>query len=75
MNTVSTIKLEKEIEVTAKDVELVKLLSESKTAQQIADETGRNRRTVEAQIFAARRKYGVAGNAGLVLIFCRNGLI
>ena len=64
-----------EVEVTDKDLELVKLLSESKTAQQIADETGRKKKTIEAQIMGTRRKYGVAGNAGLVLLFCRNNLI
>ncbi len=75
MEATKTIKLEREIRVKEEDILIIKMLGESMTAREIAEATGINIRTVEAKIAALRKKYGVAGNVGLVMLFYRNKLI
>lgn len=75
MEIIKTIKTEGEIHITEGDLRFVELIAKSYTAKEIAEELGKNHRTIEAQIVSLRKKYSVAGNVGLVLLFCREGLI
>lgn len=64
-----------EKEVSAQDIQMVGMIAESMRAQDIAEKTGQNRRTIEARIATLKKKYQVSTPAGLVMLFYRNKLI
>lgn len=60
---------------TDKEVQLVALIAEDLRPVEIAAKMKAKRSLVESQIFYLRRKFAKKTNAGLVILFVRNGLI
>jgi len=70
-----SIKVENKVEITEEVVDVVRLLADDNTVQQVADQMGLNKRTLEQRIVLMKRQCGTNTLYGLVALFFRNKLI
>jgi len=70
-----SIKVENKVEITEDVVDVVRLLADDNTVQQVADQMGLNKRTLEQRIVLMKRQCGTNTLYGLVALFFRNKLI
>lgn len=62
-------------QISAKEIWVVNMLLDGKTARQISIETGCNKRTVEARLSSLRKKTGVKTTPQLIAFLFRNKII
>lgn len=75
MSENATIKVQADISVSSRDLDLVTMIANDMRSKDISLETGLNLRTVEQRIFAIRKKYRVKTLPGLVSLFYKHGLL
>lgn len=75
MSENATIKVQADISVSSRDLDLVTMIANDMRSKDISLETGVNLRTVEQRIFAIRKKYRVKTLPGLVSLFYKHGLL
>ena len=75
MSENATIKVQADISVSSRDLDLVTMIANDMRSKDICLETGVNLRTVEQRIFAIRKKYRVKTLPGLVSLFYKHGLL
>jgi DNA-binding CsgD family transcriptional regulator len=67
-------KTEKEPELTGRDKDLLRLISQNLTTTQIAKQLGISKRTVETLRAKVQNKLGIKGSVGLALYALKNKL-